>query len=124
MSTVPDFLHLTRLWCQVLEHHHHIEESYLFGAFEALLGSSAPENAMAANVEGHKAFMANLRLFKIYAERTSPEEFCGMTFRNIIDAFAEEFVEGVDAFLGESLVLVGGCARLGGLVGWIGGKGR
>jgi hemerythrin-like domain-containing protein len=92
-TSVPDFLHLTRLWCQVLEHHHHIEESYLFGAFEALLGSSAPENAMAANVEGHEAFMANLRLFKIYAERTSPEEFCGMTFRNIIDAFAEEFVE-------------------------------
>jgi hemerythrin-like domain-containing protein len=92
-ADVSDFLHLARLWCEVLEHHHHIEESYLFGAFESLLGNLAPENAMAANVEGHEAFMDGLRLFKAYAERTKPDEYCGMTFRNIINRFADEFVE-------------------------------
>ena len=89
-NETADFLHFCRVWCALLNHHHEIEDTWLFPEFEKLL--SIP-GAMGSNVAGHDAFLPGLRLFEAYVSRTAPAEYCGMTLRNMLDRFAPLLVE-------------------------------
>lgn len=89
-TETADFLHFCRIWCALLNHHHEIEDTWLFPELEKLL---AEPGAMSANVAGHDAFLPGLRLFEAYVSRTQPQEFCGLTLRHMLDRFAPLLVE-------------------------------
>lgn len=89
-TETADFLHFCRIWCALLNHHHLIEDTWVFPEFEKLLGAPG---AMDVNVAGHDAFLPGLRLFEAYVSRTRPDEYCGMTLRNMLERFAPLLVE-------------------------------
>jgi hemerythrin-like domain-containing protein len=89
-SQTASFLHYCRVFTSILHHHHEIEDTWLFPEFERLL---AQPGAMAGNVEEHDAFLPGLTLFDAYVSKTRPEEYCGMTLRNMLERFAPLLVE-------------------------------
>ena len=89
-SDTATFLHYCRIFCSLLDHHHEIEDTWLFPEFERLL---AQPGSMGVNVAGHDAFLPGLQLFEAYVTKTRPEEYCGMTLRNMLDRFAPLLVE-------------------------------
>lgn len=48
---------------------------------------------MGSNVDGHDAFLPGLGVFEAYVTKTRPEEYCGITLRNILERFAPLLVE-------------------------------
>ena len=89
-SSAGPFLHYCRVFCSILNHHHEIEDDILFPVFEQLLNEPG---AMGCNVDGHDAFLPGLHLFEAYVTKTKPEEYCGMTLRNMLDRFASDLVQ-------------------------------
>lgn len=84
-----DFLLFNRLLFNMLEHHHRVEEEFMFPAVEKLLGVPG---AMETNVEQHHAFEKGLELYGEYVIKTKPEEFCGHQLRDILDSFVAVLV--------------------------------
>ncbi|EXJ81789.1 hypothetical protein A1O1_07854 [Capronia coronata CBS 617.96] len=85
-----DFLHFNQRLMRTLNQHHHVEDNYLFPEIEKLLGRPG---AMEENMKGHESFAEGLTLFEKYLSVTKPSEFCGLTFRHIIESFAPSLIQ-------------------------------
>lgn len=85
-----DFLLFNQQLVTALDHHHQVEDHYMFPAIEKLLDRPG---AMEENVKGHQSFAEGLAIFQKYILVTRPEEFNGMTFRHIIESFAPELIQ-------------------------------
>lgn len=85
-----DFLLFNRLLFNMLDHHHHVEEEFLFPGVEKLLGVPG---AMEPNVEQHHAFEKGLGVFEEYVTQTKPEGYCGRQLRDILDSFLDVLVQ-------------------------------
>ena len=89
-SEVEDFLQFNQIIFRTLDHHHKVEDEYMFPAYEKLL---ARPGAMEENVKGHESFAEGLAIFQKYVFITKPDEFNGTTFRHIIESFAPELIQ-------------------------------
>jgi len=89
-SAVADFLHFNQVLFKILNHHHQVEDDYMFGAIEALLNKPG---AMEENTKGHESFAQGLAVFEKYIVVTKPSEFNGVTFRHIIESFAPDLIQ-------------------------------
>jgi hypothetical protein len=89
-SEAANFLLFNQQLFKTLDHHHHVEDDYLFPAIEKLLGRP---NAMESNIKGHESFAEGLAVFEKYAFVTKSAEFNGVTFRHIIESFAPELIQ-------------------------------
>ncbi|KAF2875988.1 hypothetical protein BDV95DRAFT_563147 [Massariosphaeria phaeospora] len=88
---VADFLFFAASWTAWVMHHHTMEETAMFPAFEAVAGVVL--GSLQGNVEQHHAFADGLTAFSEYATTTTPSSFSGARFRELIDAFADPFRE-------------------------------
>ena len=68
----------------MLDHHHKVEEEFLFPDVEELMGKPG---AMETNFEQHHAFEAGLGRFEQYVMQTNPADFDGQKLRDILDSF-------------------------------------
>jgi hypothetical protein len=89
-ESAADFLFFNQMLFKTLDHHHHVEDDYMFGAIEALLGRPG---AMEENTKGHESFADGLAVFEKYIFVTKPSEFNGTTFRHIIESFAPNLIQ-------------------------------
>ncbi|KIV98117.1 hypothetical protein PV10_01798 [Exophiala mesophila] len=89
-AQVEAFLHFNRIIFTTLDHHHKVEDDYMFPAYEKLLNRPG---AMESNVKGHESFAEGLSIFHRYITMTKPDEFNGTTFRHIIESFAPELIQ-------------------------------
>ncbi|OCT48622.1 hemerythrin HHE cation binding domain-containing protein [Cladophialophora carrionii] len=85
-----DFLLFNQQLFKTLDHHHHVEDDYMFPALEKLLGRPG---AMETNTKGHESFADGLAVFQKYVFVTKPAEFNGVTFRHIIESFAPDLIQ-------------------------------
>ncbi|KAJ9605563.1 hypothetical protein H2200_010220 [Cladophialophora chaetospira] len=85
-----DFLLFNQQLFHTLDHHHHVEDDYMFPAFEKLLGQPC---AMEENTKGHESFAEGLAIFRKYVSVTKSSEFNGVTLRHIIEAFAPNLIQ-------------------------------
>ena len=79
-----DFLFFNQTLFRMLDHHHKVEEDFLFPDIEELIGKPG---AMEANVEQHHAFEKGLECFEEYLTETTSANFDGQKFRDILDSF-------------------------------------
>ncbi|KAK5045656.1 hypothetical protein LTR84_009025 [Exophiala bonariae] len=89
-QAAADFLLFNQQLFTSLDHHHKVEDDFMFPAVEKLLGRPG---AMEENVKGHQSFAEGLAIFQKYIFVTRPDEFNGMTFRHIIESFAPELIQ-------------------------------
>ncbi|KIW94935.1 uncharacterized protein Z519_04915 [Cladophialophora bantiana CBS 173.52] len=85
-----DFLLFNQLLFNTLNHHHHVEDDYMFPTMEKLLGRPG---AMEANTKGHDSFAEGLTVFQKYVFITKPAEYNGVTLRHIIESFAPNLIQ-------------------------------
>lgn len=89
-----DFLLFNQQIALCLDHHHHVEDDYMFPEIEKLLGKPG---AMSENVAGHEKFMEAFHVFEKYVTRTTADEYNGLTLRHIIESFAPDLVKHLHA---------------------------
>jgi hypothetical protein len=89
-QAAADFLLFNQRLFTTLDHHHKVEDDYMFPAIEKLLGRPG---AMEENVKGHQSFAEGLAIFQKYISVTKSDEFNGTTLRHIIEAFAPELIQ-------------------------------
>ncbi|KAJ6513073.1 hypothetical protein C8R45DRAFT_1206985 [Mycena sanguinolenta] len=77
-------------FCDSLDHHHDMEETYTFPMYNAGLGA----NAMDRNIEQHEAFMGGLTDFKEYVSEvnTGATVYNGATVLQKLDSFADDLI--------------------------------
>ena len=85
-----DFLLFNQQLFKTLNHHHHVEDDYMFPAYERLLGRTGN---MEENIKGHESFAEGLAIFEKYVFVTNSAEFNGVTFRHILESFAPELIQ-------------------------------
>jgi hypothetical protein len=85
-----DFLIFNQMLFNMLDHHHRVEDDYLFPALEKLVGRSG---AMEENTKGHESFAEGLTVFHKYVFVTKSAEYNGVTFRHIIESFAPDLIQ-------------------------------
>lgn len=85
-----DFLLFNQQLFTTLDHHHKVEDDYMFPAIEKLLGRPG---AMEESAKGHQSFAEGLAIFQKYVFVTSSDEFNGTTFRHIIESFSPELIQ-------------------------------
>jgi hemerythrin-like domain-containing protein len=83
---IRDFLAYVKHWHDELDHHHLVEEEFMFPKLDALTGDTI---AMETNIEQHHAFEPGLKALGEYATSTTAEEYDGEKLRAIIDDFGE-----------------------------------
>lgn len=87
---VTDFLLYNQQLYTTLDHHHHVEDDFLFPELEKMLNRPG---AMEENTKGHESFAEGLAIFQKYVFNTTASEYNGVTFRHIIDSFAPSLIQ-------------------------------
>ncbi|ETN42504.1 uncharacterized protein HMPREF1541_01661 [Cyphellophora europaea CBS 101466] len=90
-NETASFLQYCRIFTSLLHHHHHVEDTYLFPAFETLLAQPGARSTTTA--PQHATFLPGLATFTAYVTRTIPQEYCGLTLRNHLSRFAPGLVQ-------------------------------
>jgi len=85
-----DFLLFNQQLFTTLDHHHKVEDDYMFPAIEKMLNRPG---AMEENGKGHEAFAEGLTIFQKYVFVTKAAEYNGVTFRHIIESFAPNLIQ-------------------------------
>lgn len=85
-----DFLLFNQQLFNTLDHHHHVEDDYMFPAIEKLLDRPC---AMEENTKGHDSFAEGLAIFQKYVFVTKSSEYNGVTLRHIIESFAPALIQ-------------------------------
>lgn len=85
-----DFLLFNQQIFSTLDHHHKVEDDYMFPEIEALLHRPG---AMEVNAKGHESFAEGLAIFQKYVFVTKASEYNGVTLRHIIEAFAPDLIQ-------------------------------
>ncbi|KAK3181491.1 hypothetical protein K4F52_007201 [Lecanicillium sp. MT-2017a] len=85
-TAAADFLVYNQFIYEVLKQHHDIEEEYLFGALETLMGVPG---GMDQNLQEHKDFEAGLENFRKYVFNTSAQQYDGNKLRSLLDSFGK-----------------------------------
>ena len=94
LEDIANFLEYNQLIFKMLDHHHHVEEEFMFQQIEDLLVAvGRPRGSMQDNISQHQAFEAGLAMFGAYVFKTQPVEFQPHTMLNIIESFASTLVE-------------------------------
>ena len=84
---VKDFQFFIASWADWVLHHHVIEESEMFPAFEAVPGVTP--GSLQHNIEQHHEFSDGLSALRKYASEASAAAYSGAHVRSLIDGFAE-----------------------------------
>ncbi|KAI1612678.1 hypothetical protein EDD37DRAFT_316928 [Exophiala viscosa] len=87
-----DFLRFNQQLFTMLDHHHKVEDDFLFPAIESMLHRPG---AMEENTKEHASFAEGLAIFKKYIFQTKPSEFNGVTLQHIIESFAPTLVQNL-----------------------------
>ena len=85
-----DFLRFNQQLFTMLDHHHKVEDDFLFPEIESMLNRPG---AMEKNTRGHASFAEGLAIFQKYVFQTSPSEFNGVTLQHIIESFAPNLIQ-------------------------------
>jgi hemerythrin-like domain-containing protein len=84
---VPDFQFFIASWASWVLHHHTIEETKMFPAFELVRGVAL--GSLQNNVKQHHEFADGLSTLHNYAEQSSPTLYSGVRVQSLIDGFAK-----------------------------------
>ncbi|PGH04014.1 hypothetical protein AJ80_08598 [Polytolypa hystricis UAMH7299] len=87
---IRDFILFCRIWIEILDHHHQVEEKIFFPMMEELTGV---KGLMAPNVEQHHAFHDGLAAFTEYISSATPETYDGKALKKHVDSFAAALVQ-------------------------------
>ncbi len=85
-TAAADFLVYNQCIYEVLKQHHDIEEEYLFGALESLMGVPG---SMDQNLQEHKDFEAGLDKFRQYVFDTPAEKYDGSKLHSLLGGFGK-----------------------------------
>lgn len=85
-----DFLLFNQQLLKMLNHHHQLEDNYLFPEIERL---QCRPGCMEESQRGHESFAEGLAIFGEYLSAATPSKFCGLTFRRIIESFAPNLIQ-------------------------------
>ncbi|KAF7374754.1 Hemerythrin domain-containing protein [Mycena sanguinolenta] len=87
---VKPFAFFCMAFCESLNHHHDIEETYTFPMYNAKLGA----NAMDRNIEQHEAFMGGLTDFNEYVTKVhaGATAYNAATLTEKLNSFADDLV--------------------------------
>ncbi|WEW57290.1 hypothetical protein PRK78_002755 [Emydomyces testavorans] len=77
-----DLLVYNQVLCEGIEHHHHVEEEYMFPGLEKLSGI---EGLMDKNIQQHRDFEAGLKKLREYAFNTDASAYDGEKLKTILD---------------------------------------
>jgi hypothetical protein len=86
-NEVSDFLFFAASWSAWVLHHHTIEESYMFPAFQSVSGVTP--GMLQDTIEQHYAFADGLEKLHKYSTTTTPMQYDGNRFCALIDIFAK-----------------------------------
>lgn len=85
-----DFLFFNQQLFTMLDHHHKVEDDFLFPEIERMLDQP---RAMEVNTKAHESFAEGLTIFEKYVFHTKPAEFNGLTLQHIIESFAPGLIQ-------------------------------
>jgi len=85
-----DFLLFNQQLFTTLDHHHKLENEYLFPKIEEMLNRPG---AMEEHTKGRAAFGQGLTVFQKYVFMTKASEYHGATVRHIIESFAPSLIQ-------------------------------
>lgn len=101
---IKDLLFYVHSWTKTVDHHHWVEETFIFGEIEKVSGKPG---LMAEPKSQHEAFHGGIERLSAYASATKPDEFQwegpgGM--KEIIDSFSQHLTDHlyaeIDTILG------------------------
>lgn len=81
-----DFLVFNQCLIEILQQHHDVEETYMFGAIEGL---TKVDGIMDQNLQEHKDFHDGLDRFRKYIFETTAADYDGQTFKTLLEAFGK-----------------------------------
>lgn len=77
--------------CKLLNHHHEVEDDFLFPELEKLLGRPG---AMEENTKGHETFMQAFHDFQAYiSDSETVNRFDGAKWRGLMESFAPDLIQ-------------------------------
>ncbi|KAK4946311.1 hypothetical protein LTR10_014509 [Elasticomyces elasticus] len=85
-----DFLLFNQKLFMILDHHHKVEDEFLFPKIESMLNRPG---AMEKDTKKHESFADGLAIFEKYVFQTKPAEFHGITFQHMIESFAPNLIQ-------------------------------
>ncbi|KAK2782264.1 hypothetical protein FQN52_000997 [Onygenales sp. PD_12] len=90
-SDVRDFLLFCKIWVEILDHHHDLEEAIFFTQIEEKTGN---KGLMATNIEQHRIFHEGLESFIEYLNSAEKDlrMYDGKALKGYIDGFASALV--------------------------------
>jgi hemerythrin-like domain-containing protein len=83
---IADFFVFCQIWYEMLHHHHELEEKFLFPEFEKQLNQPG---IMSVSIEQHRAFHDPLEVWARRCYNTTPDQYNGNEWRQLIDDFAK-----------------------------------
>lgn len=81
-----DFLVFNQCLIEILQQHHDVEETYMFGAIERL---TKIDGIMDQNLQEHKDFHDGLERFRKYVFETAAADYDGQTFKALLEGFGK-----------------------------------
>ncbi|KDQ17587.1 hypothetical protein BOTBODRAFT_155649 [Botryobasidium botryosum FD-172 SS1] len=87
-TDIADLLIFCQNWCQMVEHHHKVEEEFLFPSLEKVLEKPG---FFDGEIEQHNGFHAGFDEMREYVKEMTPENFNAATLIGIIDKFGTSF---------------------------------
>ena len=92
---VTDLLFYVRCWCEMVNHHHGVEEAFIFPEFEKFAGQPG---LMEDPRHQHSLFHDGMERLLAYAKATKPDEYRwisqgGNGMKDIIDSFSKALTD-------------------------------
>lgn len=92
---VADLLFYVRCWCEMVNHHHDVEEAFIFPEFEKFSGQPG---LMEDPRHQHSLFHGGMERLLAYATATKPDEYrwigqVGDGMKDIIDSFSKALTD-------------------------------
>lgn len=81
-----DFLLFNQCLFEILQQHHDVEETYMFGEIERL---TKIDGIMDQNIQEHKDFHDDLERFRKYVFETAAGDYDGQTLKAMLEGFGK-----------------------------------